>query len=105
MNIECMKKSGFNFTDWEKASIQEFGYILSVLSDGKYKEITEDNLENIAIHSKSLLKAIDEEFQKEQLTEQIRLNIDKDTAMTNLNNMKNIIISIKKYIDCVENKA
>jgi len=105
MNIECMKKSGFNFTDWEKASIQEFGYILSILSDGKYKEITEDNLENIAIDSKSLLKAIDEEFQKEQLTEQIRLNIDKDTAINNLNKMKNIIILIKKYVDCLENKA
>ena len=105
MNTECMKKSDFNFTDWDKVSIQEFGSLLSILSNGKYKIIDEENIKNIAMDSDYLLKTIEEEFQKEQLDEQTRLNIDKDTAMANLNKMKDIIILIKKYIDCVENKA
>lgn len=102
MNSKCMEESGFNFEGWGKAGIQEFGYLVRMLSNDKYDRISEETIRGIAEDSELLINEIEIELAKDILTEQDRLNISKETAIHNLNNLKEIIISIKKYINCID---
>jgi len=105
MNTKCMEESGFNFEGWGKARIQEFGYLVRMLSKGKYNRISEDTLNGIAQDANLLIQEIDIELAKDTLTEQASLKISRETAVSNLNNLKVIITNIRKYIDCINNIA
>ena len=96
-----MEESGFYFEGWDKAGIQEFGYLIRMISNGQYESIDETTIKDIANDSTNLITEINNELSKKTLTEQERLNISRTTAVANMNNLKNIITSIEKYVECI----
>ncbi len=85
--------------NWVRSAIQEYNYLLSYISESRFDRFkaSEDYLREIAENADLLIKRIDEEIGKDVLKEQSHFGISKETAIRNMQNLQDIIISIKKY--------
>lgn len=88
----------FSYITIKKNIISEYGYLLNYVSNGEVK--TFDDLDKVLENKEIILENIDNELSKKVLREEANLNISNESAKTNMEDLKTIILTIlnlKKY--------
>ena len=88
----------FSYITIKKNIISEYGYLLNYVSNGEVK--TFDDLDKVLENKEIILENIDNELSKKVLREETNLNISNESAKTNMEDLKTIILTIlnlKKY--------
>lgn len=82
----------FSYITIKKNMISEYGYLLNYVSNGKVE--TFDDLDKVLENKEVILKNIDDELSKKVLREEANLNISNESAKTNMEDLKTIILTI-----------
>ena len=82
----------FSYITIKKNMISEYGYLLNYVSNGKVA--TFDDLDKVLENKEVILKNIDDELSKKVLREEANLNISNESAKTNMEDLKTIILTI-----------
>jgi hypothetical protein len=83
----------FSYMTIKKNVISEYGYLLNYVSNGEVK--TFDDLDKVFLENKEIiLKNIDDELSKAVLVEGAYYNISNESARTNMEDLKTIILTI-----------
>lgn len=82
----------FSYMTIKKNMISEYGYLLNYVSNGKVE--TFDDLDKVLENKEVILKNIDDELSKKVLREEANLNISNESAKTNMEDLKTIILTI-----------
>jgi len=83
-------------------AIYEFGYLIRAITRKNGLDIdlgSHHDFEAIANNYALIIKMIDEEIQSEK---QIEYGVSKNTAQTNLKNLKMIVNAINDYQNCIK---
>lgn len=82
----------FSYMIIKKNVISEYGYLLNYVSNGKVE--TFDDLDKVLENKEIILKNIDDELSKAVLVEGAYYNISNESARTNMEDLKTIILTI-----------
>lgn len=82
----------FSYITIKKNIISEYGYLLNYVSNGEVE--TFDDLNKVLENKEVILKNIDDELSKKVLREEANLNISNESAKTNMEDLKTIILTI-----------
>lgn len=82
----------FSYMTIKKNIISEYGYLLNYVSNGKVE--TFDDLNKVLKNKEVILKNIDDELSKAVLVEGAYYNISNESAKTNMQDLKTIILTI-----------
>ena len=82
----------FSYMTIKKNMISEYGYLLNYVSNGEVE--TFDDLDKVLENKEIILKNIDDELSKKVLREEANLNISNESAKTNMEDLKTIILTI-----------
>ena len=82
----------FSYITIKKNIISEYGYLLNYVSNGKVE--TFDDLDKVLENKEIILKNIDDELSKAVLVEGAYYNISNESAKTNMEDLKTIILTI-----------
>lgn len=82
----------FSYMTIKKNIISEYGYLLNYVSNGKVE--TFDDLDKVLKNKEVILKNIDDELSKAVLVEGAYYNISNESARTNMEDLKTIILTI-----------
>lgn len=82
----------FSYMTIKKNMISEYGYLLNYVSNGEVE--TFDDLDKVLENKEVILKNIDDELSKKVLREEANLNISNESARTNMEDLKTIILTI-----------
>lgn len=82
----------FSYMTIKKNIISEYGYLLNYVSNGKVK--TFNDLDKVLKNKEIILKNIDDELSKAVLVEGAYYNISNESARTNMEDLKTIILTI-----------
>lgn len=82
----------FSYMTIKKNIISEYGYLLNYVSNGEVE--TFDDLDKVLENKEVILKNIDDELSKKVLREEANLNISNESARTNMEDLKTIILTI-----------
>lgn len=82
----------FSYMTIKKNVISEYGYLLNYVSNGKVE--TFDDLNKVLENKEIILKNIDDELSKAVLVEGAYYNISNESARTNMEDLKTIILTI-----------
>lgn len=82
----------FSYITIKKNIISEYGYLLNYVSNGEVE--TFDNLDKVLKNKEVILKNIDDELSKAVLVEGAYYNISNESARTNMEDLKTIILTI-----------
>jgi len=83
--------------NWVRTTIGEFGYLLRTISKGEFEFFSTTTIPLIYKNVDSLITNIDKELSKDVMVfEKISR---RETAESNLGDLKDILISIKEYYD------
>lgn len=82
----------FSYMTIKKNMISEYGYLLNYVSNGKVE--TFGDLDKVLENKEVILKNIDDELSKKVLREEANLNISNESAKTNMEDLKTIILTI-----------
>ena len=82
----------FSYMTIKKNMISEYGYLLNYVSNGKVE--TFDDLDKVLENKEIILKNIDNELSKAVLVEGAYYNISNESARTNMEDLKTIILTI-----------
>ena len=82
----------FSYMTIKKNVISEYGYLLNYVSNGKVE--TFDDLDKVLENKEIILKNIDDELSKAVLVEGAYYNISNESARTNMEDLKTIILTI-----------
>ena len=82
----------FSYMIIKKNVISEYGYLLNYVSNGKVE--TFDDLDKVLENKEIILKNIDDELSKAVLVEGAYYNISNESAKTNMEDLKTIILTI-----------
>lgn len=89
--------NGFGGFNVNNLVVDEFGYLLKYVSKGHVKVF--DDLEKIYKEKDMILTNINNECAKNILREEENLNISHETAVSNMLNLKGIIIKICSFVE------
>lgn len=82
----------FSYITIKKNMISEYGYLLNYVSNGEVE--TFNDLNKVLENKEVILKNIDDELSKKVLREEANLNISNESAKTNMEDLKTIILTI-----------
>lgn len=82
----------FSYITIKKNIISEYGYLLNYVSNGEVE--TFDDLDKVLENKEIILKNIDNELSKAVLVEGAYYNISNESARTNMEDLKTIILTI-----------
>ena len=82
----------FSYMTIKKNMISEYGYLLNYVSNGKVE--TFGDLDKVLENKEIILKNIDNELSKAVLVEGAYYNISNESARTNMEDLKTIILTI-----------
>lgn len=82
----------FSYMTIKKNMISEYGYLLNYVSNGEVE--TFNDLDKVLENKEVILKNIDDELSKKVLREEANLNISNESAITNMEDLKTIILTI-----------
>lgn len=82
----------FSYITIKKNIISEYGYLLNYVSNGEVE--TFNDLNKVLENKEVILKNIDDELSKKVLREEANLNISNESAKTNMEDLKTIILTI-----------
>lgn len=82
----------FSYMTIKKNVISEYGYLLNYVSNGKVE--TFNDLDKVLENKEIILKNIDDELSKAVLVEGAYYNISNESARTNMEDFKTIILTI-----------
>lgn len=82
----------FSYMTIKKNIISEYGYLLNYVSNGEVE--TFDDLDKVLENKEIILKNIDDELSKAVLVEGAYYNISNESARTNMEDLKTIILTI-----------
>lgn len=82
----------FSYMTIKKNMISEYGYLLNYVSNGEVE--TFNDLDKVLENKEVILKNIDDELSKKVLREEANLNISNESAKTNMEDLKTIILTI-----------
>lgn len=82
----------FSYMTIKKNMISEYGYLLNYVSNGEVE--TFDDLDKVLKNKEIILKNIDDELSKAVLVEGAYYNISNESARTNMEDLKTIILTI-----------
>lgn len=82
----------FSYITIKKNVISEYGYLLNYVSNGEVE--TFDDLDKVLKNKEVILKNIDDELSKAVLVEGAYYNISNESARTNMEDLKTIILTI-----------
>lgn len=82
----------FSYITIKKNIISEYGYLLNYVSNGEVE--TFDDLDKVLENKEIILKNIDDELSKAVLVEGAYYNISNESAKTNMEDLKTIILTI-----------
>lgn len=82
----------FSYMTIKKNIISEYGYLLNYVSNGEVE--TFNDLDKVLENKEVILKNIDDELSKTVLVEGAYYNISNESARTNMEDLKTIILTI-----------
>ena len=89
--------NGFGGFNVNNLVVDEFGYLLKYVSNGHVGVF--DDLEKIYKEKDMILTNINDECEKNILREEENLNVSHETAVSNMLNLKGIIIKICSFVE------